>query len=514
MPKAISYIRFSSAKQTHGNSLERQKNLINSWLSKHPDVKLSDMKFQDLGISGYKGNHLEHGFGKLLVAIKNNYINAGDYLLVEDIDRLGRMEATDLVPKLFEILKEGVIIETLGDGQTYTKESMNHSQLYVLAGKVQQAYEKSDTLSKRIKASWKAKRADAHKGLGVNRKSFWYITKDENGKFTQITPKNKALITKIFTMFINGSSLNSIIDFLKEHDPEVFQQYSPTGLKKMLTNKTAIGYWGDIPNVYEPAIEESLFYSVQAEFKKRTGTKVQGTKTNHIMSGLVACARCGKNYAIRNQKHSATVMYCANSNKKNCDNTTVLPLSVLNEFRMRTQIPFIKKIINSSSEIDNQKSLVALEGKISTVTDSIENLMDLVESGSKSATKRVIKLEAELEELELEHNGLVANESSSIDIDSLMEAGLNMAEDPIEFNRMLKRVNYKIIADHKTIKLGSTHMEYIKFVRNGSEANSYQVSCHGQTEYIARLKDQSKTQIEQANALIKQLNKKAQPLPT
>ena len=95
-----------------------------------------------------------------------------------------------------------------------------------------------------------------------------------------------------------------------------------------------------------------------------------------------------------------------------------------------------------------------------------------------------------------------------------MEAGLNMAEDPIEFNRMLKRVNYKIIADHKTIKLGSTHMEYIKFVRNGSEANSYQVSCHGQTEYIARLKDQSKTQIEQANALIKQLNKKAQPLPT
>jgi DNA invertase Pin-like site-specific DNA recombinase len=511
-PKAISYIRFSSSIQKFGDSLRRQNKLINTWLAANPDIILADIKYQDLGLSGYKGDHLDHGFGQLLAAIENNYINAGDYLLVEDIDRLGRMEAADMMTLLMGILKSGVIIETLGDGQSYTRASMNSSQLYILVGKIQQAFDKSNTLSKRIKESWDNKRKKAEDGLGVNRKSFWYITKDKDEKYTKVTSKDKSLVNKIFTMFLTGVSQNNIVAFLKEYDPIRFKTYSPTALKKMLVNKTAIGYWGDMANVYEPAIDEDLFYSVQNKIKSDSGTR-QGAKSNHIMSGLVECKRCGKNYAIRNQKHSASVMYCSNANKGNCDNKAVIPLTVLNEFRMQTQIGFINKIINSQVNKDNQKSVVALDGKIDTLYKSIDNLVVLVANGSSGGINKTLKLEAELKELEIERAGLVQTKTSTVNIENLKMAGLDMANDPSKFNNMLKMVGFKIIADNKTMSIGEDQMEYIKHLQGSKKKPSgYEVSIFGNKEVIPKSASTSLSQDEQVNALIKQSKSKATPL--
>ena len=92
MPKAISYIRFSSKIQEKGDSLRRQQELINNWLKDNPDVTLSDLTFQDLGRSGYHGSHLKHQFGDMMDAIEANLIKSGDYILVEAIDRIGRLE--------------------------------------------------------------------------------------------------------------------------------------------------------------------------------------------------------------------------------------------------------------------------------------------------------------------------------------------------------------------------------------------------------------------------------------
>lgn len=516
--KAISYIRFSSSIQKKGDSLRRQNMLINTWRAANSDIKFSDMKFQDLGLSGYHGNHLDHGFGQLLAAIENNYINSGDYLLVEDIDRLGRMEAADMMTLLMGILKSGVIIETLGDGQTYTKESMNSSQLYVLSGKIQQAFDKSHTQSKRTTANWNNKRQMAEDGKGVNRKSFWYITKGEDGKYNQLTPQDKALVNEIYEMFLNGVSQNNIVAFLKEHDPIRFKTYSPTALKKMLINKTAIGYWGDIENAYPPAIEVDLFSLVQKKIKNDCGTR-QGAKSDHIMSGLVKCGRCGKNYSIRSQKHSANVMYCTNANKKNCTNTKVMPLAILNEFRSRTQMGFIKKILDKQVNNDNQKKVVALDWEIDDLDKLIDRMHDLatdLEAGGGSrtrVTKKIIEADAKLEELKLERASL-AIESHTVSIENLKMAGLDMANNPSKFNNMLKMVGFKIIAEHKTMSIDTDQMEYIKHVKGSkTQPSGYEVSVHGNKEVIPKTFDISLSQEEQISALIKRTNPKPNPLP-
>jgi DNA invertase Pin-like site-specific DNA recombinase len=502
MPKALSYIRFSSTLQKQGDSLRRQNDLINKWILDNPDTPLSDLQFKDLGKSGFHGKHLDHGFGQLLAAIEKEIVVKGDILLVEAIDRLGRLEPSEMMELLMGIVNSGVTIITLEDGISYDKQAMREGGIYILSGKIQGAHAHSDKLSKRIKASWDNKRKKAEDGLGVNRKSFWYITKDKHGKYNQITPKDKVLVTKIYTMYLSGVSLNKIASFMRDHDPVRFKTYSATGLKKMLINKTAIGYWEDTPNAYEPAIEEQLFYSVQNLITSRTKGKKQGGASKHIMAGLVACKRCGKNYTVRNQKHSATVMYCTASNKGECDNTSVIPMAILNEFRVRTQNAYIQKIIDSKVNNDSQKLVVALDGKIATLKTSIDNLVALVEAGSKSGVKKTIELESRLEELELERIGLVATEPTTVNIQNLKQAGLDMSTDPLILNGMLKQVGYKIMVDDKTMTLGDDQLTYVKYVKTSANQGAYEVSVFGNLEYIKKPKDDL-TVDEKVNALIK-----------
>lgn len=91
MPTAFSYVRFSSDQQKHGASLDRQRDMVAAWLRENPDHTLSDLRFEDLGVSGFKGDHLDNAFGRLLAAVKSGEIQPGDSILIEAIDRAGRL---------------------------------------------------------------------------------------------------------------------------------------------------------------------------------------------------------------------------------------------------------------------------------------------------------------------------------------------------------------------------------------------------------------------------------------
>ena len=70
MTIAYRYIRFSSQRQSKGSSYDRQLFAVQEWKEDHPEVELSSDTFEDLGLSGYKGEHLDNAFGRLLLAIK------------------------------------------------------------------------------------------------------------------------------------------------------------------------------------------------------------------------------------------------------------------------------------------------------------------------------------------------------------------------------------------------------------------------------------------------------------
>ena len=168
---AYSYVRFSSVQQQHGASLARQQEKVSKWLVRNPEYVLSKLTFEDLGRSGFSGEHLENAFGRLLAAVETGAIASGSKILIEAIDRAGRLEPFDMLPILSKIVKAGVSLVSLDDDIEFDRASVNSNHLFLLVAKVQQAYQYSDTLSGRVKDAYSRKRKKAAEGGGVTRRT-------------------------------------------------------------------------------------------------------------------------------------------------------------------------------------------------------------------------------------------------------------------------------------------------------------------------------------------------------
>lgn len=498
MPQAISYIRFSSSKQEKGDSLRRQNELISQWLNNHPDITLTNMQFQDLGLSGYHGKHLDHGLGKLLAAVESGKIKSGTHLLVENLDRIGRLEASEMLTLLMSIINTGIIIETLGDMQSYTKESLNGGQLYILAGQIQQAFNHSDKLSKRIKAAWKSKVELAESGIIPKRNTPWYITRNPKTNIKDtLTLEDKTVIQKLFSMCLAGVSYNKICDYLTKKCPDRVKTSNSTSMRKLLTNRTAIGYWNEY-KIYPAAVEESLFYSVQKEIERRSKGKSQGSKSGHVLAGLVICGECGSNYAVRSHKNSPTSMQCHKANKKGCSNSKKIPLQVINEFRISTQYKYIEKILQSDIQMGVNSELIAIQGNIVETTKQIDNITDLVAStGSAALANKLVKLEDQLANLKTDELTIQQSANSDISIASIKQSGLDFSKDADVLNGMLRKIGYKIIVTNKKMQVDNHAAEYKRWYMG-----KYQVLIDGEITEYKTSKDTDFTPIENINKLL------------
>ncbi len=152
MKRVISYIRFSSEKQAKGDSLRRQSKMVTDWLKAHPEYYLDqDLSFRDLGVSGFTGKHLKGGLGDFLTAIEKGLVKAGDTLLIESLDRLSRQDVDQASELLRNILRSGVDVVTLSDGEHYTSESLKDPLALIKSILImQRAHEESLRKSERM----------------------------------------------------------------------------------------------------------------------------------------------------------------------------------------------------------------------------------------------------------------------------------------------------------------------------------------------------------------------------
>ena len=87
-PTAYSYIRFSSAEQSLGDSKRRQVEKTIEYCNQN-NLNLSNDTFYDEGISGFRGkNKIIGELARFLNLCKSNKIQSGSYLLCEHIDRI------------------------------------------------------------------------------------------------------------------------------------------------------------------------------------------------------------------------------------------------------------------------------------------------------------------------------------------------------------------------------------------------------------------------------------------
>lgn len=481
MPYAVPYARFSSKRQAKGNSLERQKNLIDNWLSQNPEYQIYSKNFQDLGKSGFKGEHLNSsdGFGKLLCAIENNEIKSGDLILVEAIDRLGRLSELEMFSIFNEIIKAGVSIVTLSDNVRYGP-ILQKDQLWVLTGKFQQAHDYSNDLSNRIKSSHAAKEKLAKEGKIPKRRTPIWLNSDGTVK-----PITANAIKDAFDDALSGMGERRILRRLIEKDPS-FIGKNPSTVRKWLTNKIAIGYWKNV-RIYPAIVTDEKFYQLQRKFESNHTPATAPTK--HFLSGLIKCGICGSNFQIKANKHSAFSMTCSRRSKfgkEGCKNGKTFPVPVLLSITHDTATKSVETALSKLKLTQNEKERIVIEGELGELDQSIDNI-----------TKALIRfpltpemesqLDTLLQERKKRQNRIQSLEdASSEDTTSYEEAWDEQYEmiksDPIRLNALLQLAGFFVNCHpNGTIESSNTENELskCKYIGYNRKAAAYEIDLHG-----------------------------------
>lgn len=387
MKQAISYVRFSSHRQRGGSSVERQEAMISAWLEAHPDYEISTQRFKDLARSGFKGEHIKEGggFGDLLLAVENGVIRRGDVVLVEAMDRAGRLPALEMLTKVIApILKAGVSIITLDDNTTYTEESANTSQIYLLVAKIQASHSYSQNLSDRVSASYKSRRNKAKEGVMPKRATPAWLTSAGVVR-EDVAP----WIKTAFELYISGVGKNAIAKRMRDSGVERLEKCVGRTVDGWLRNQAAIGKWvtradGSDPqvidDVYPIIVEPSLFYKVQLKLDSGKGTRSSKTAKNFLV-GLVRCGSCGKSYIIQNRNGLPHSLRChSRASRRDCVNSHIVPKAVLDAIYSYTSVPASIEAIAQQEMGVNDKEIAVRENELRALSKKVDGLVQMVDA--------------------------------------------------------------------------------------------------------------------------------------
>lgn len=487
MPKAISYIRFSTGKQSTGSSHERQQQAVIRWLSENTAYTPSDLSFADLGKSGFHGDHIKDGGGwaKLLIAVEDGHIQSGDVVLVEAMDRTGRLPPLDMIDIIRPVLNAGIAIVTLDDGNKFDKASLEGSHIYLLVAKIQAAHGYSKTLSERTKASYALRKEKAKNGEGVKRYTPVWLKADG----TPI-PDIVRHIQQVFDLYISGVGKHTIANRLRATGEPEFATTVGSTVGKWINNRSAIGYWNDIPNVYPPVVTLEVFYQAQKR-QKEVKTIPKTYTSKNFLVGLVKCGVCGSNYSIHRKDGKIHNMRCREHHLQGdarCTNNETIPYQVVHCLYLESAFTWIDKAMKDIQLSDNGKRKIILVAEHAELTAAIDRLVRLSKMGDsveletqyKLAIDRRTAIDSELSILERTSDDDGKSEASRFFLyyEAITEHDHLAFHDPVKLSALLKQAGYSItIQPGKKLYLPDDNVPwvYTGVVRKGNTTLGYRV---------------------------------------
>jgi len=417
MPKAWSYIRFSSEKQELGDSLRRQVALAEKYALEH-GLTLDTHSYRDLGVSAFKGkNAIEGQLQTLLNAIKQGVIEPGSLLLIESFDRLSRDDVLDALSLFTSIINAGVTIVTLQDRQVFSREEIgnNWTKLIIALAVMSRANEESATKSRRVKEAWEAKRKTGEILTAIS--PSWLRLSDDRRKWLLVPDKVK-IVQSIFKMSLAGNGTPTIARSLNEDRVPTLgsaPDWTVGVLANLLRNSSVIGTYtpkrqalDPIPNYYPAIIEPKTFYAVQDAITSRRATGGRkGAGVVNLFSGAMRCGYCGARVRYIASDKINTYVRCATAyaNKLKCQAKAV-PYRPLEKGLLELVMIYDKRV-EATAGVDNTGPIRAeLALKRKQADNVINAILDAPDS--RGLTERLKKVEAEIGELEQQLRSYVA----------------------------------------------------------------------------------------------------------
>jgi DNA invertase Pin-like site-specific DNA recombinase len=432
MVKAYSYVRWSSDRQTSGDSLRRQRELSAKYAADH-GLEL-DQSLKDEGISAFHGVNRRRGdLATFLDQIEGGLIEPGSFLLLESLDRISREQIVEAQTLFLRIINAGITIVTvLPHRQTvYSREIINENPHIIIMAVLEmiRANEESAHKSERVaKAHAKNRQLARETGRNFSKNLPAWVSLVDGQR---VLNNRASVIEEIFTWLAQGIGRHKIVSMLNGRVEPVLGNYGqhgwhPSHIHHLLHQKTVIGFYHPhtvtmvdgrrvrtpeepIPGYYPPAIEEDLYYLAHAAVaKNRMSVGRKGKRFNNLLTaGLARCDVCGGHVAYQNKGKNTYPQYiCSRGARNACSNKTKyrhadIEAAILNHVA-EIEVEDIKPPQDRSLEV----TLAARTTRREMLQAEIANLYGELASGLKGIAGQIKSREAEVENLEQEIESL------------------------------------------------------------------------------------------------------------
>jgi len=315
-----------------GDSQRRQLEKSTEW-AKRNEVPLDEsLNLRDLGVSAFRGKNAQQGaLGLFLEAVETGRVKSGDYLILENLDRLSRDEVFGkALPLVQRIIGAGVNVVSLRTARIYNKQTVREiGPLLEMLIELWLANEESTKKSERLSAAWSNKRKHiaTHKLTAICPQWLQPDVHVDPVKDTRTVvgfhpiPERVRIVRRIFRMAVDGKGYIAIGKVLNREGVRTFGHgkrkadlWDRSSIKKLLNNRAVLGEYQPhrmdegkrVPagepttNYFPPIVSEADFYSAQKSIEERRSQPGgrHGDKVTSLFTGLLKDARDGSNLTI------------------------------------------------------------------------------------------------------------------------------------------------------------------------------------------------------------------------
>jgi DNA invertase Pin-like site-specific DNA recombinase len=481
--KAYSYLRFSTPEQRDGDSFRRQWQAAQKYAEANNLELDQELTFHDMGVPSFRGANAERG--KLALfrrAVEDGRVAPGSVLLVEDFDRLSRMDPWDAFPIFQEIINNDITIVTLKDEKAWNKQEMRGNPLRLMEPlfSMWNAHNESAKKSIRLSELHEAKRKRLTDGAALDRPykhgPSWLRWNPDTKQFDCISER-ATIVADIFAKADAGWSLDRIAQDLNTRNVTPWQHGSRTAkywrgarLRKMLTNRAAIGTLvmrktehdpdtkkrsdktvGAIESHFPPVVDREVFERVSA----RLGTTAPRGRNaarpvTSLVAGLAKCGHCGGS-VIRVSKGEYIYLVCSRAHAKaGCPYQAVSYSEVENALRVNAKA-LVDEAPRGEATEEIERELFNLEMHIDHLRDDARELLrelrwsrsPTIGEAIREAEREIERQKARLQELR-ERRERLGTPFVAKRLAALQGALAQTAFDPAAANRALRTAVEKI----------------------------------------------------------------------
>ena len=422
--RAYSYVRFSSLKQKHGASADRQLEAATKYAHTH-DLILDTSTYKDLGVSAFRSKNVESALGAFIQAVDSGKVSKGSYLLIESLDRLSR-DSVDVALELFlSIIRKGIVIVTLTDGQVYSSATIrdNWTKFVVALSIMAGANEQSVIKSQRAHDAYQRR---AQRGeLPTTRLPTWMKFAGDR-KTAALIPTRAKIVRRIFDDAIDGHGSRQIARELNaEKIPVLFYatEWRQSAISQLLKNPATYGeFKGEIR--LPAVITRARFMKAQQVVRDRTLYKggFSRSNPNNTFVGLAKCGHCQRPMRYLPRTDGSVYLKCVGSADNGICNGRLFPFNAC-ETALVVHLTLAETNLGLTRTIfaERHEQSQHIEGEIEVITSKQERLLKLAEvSGDVDILgAQLKKLQGELVQLTKQQKDLGASIGDNDDSVSL-----------------------------------------------------------------------------------------------